>query len=450
MSFGFDLNEKTPDQITASGNVSYLDLEGEPDTFDNFGSSLALSVPQGFADMAKAGSVLMSAFPAAYDSLKVNLNNAGLYEFDKNEKLTTDAYFENVTELTKDAVNYWAPDASQTGSAGQIAGGLVRTLTQATAGGVGLATSMGVNESANLVEQGVDAETALKSGAITGAVTYAGFKLPFLGNSLLQKVSFGAGSNVALNAGSTAAQNQLLESEGYSEIADQYNPLDAQARLIDVLTGAAFGGIAHVMVGNKRVEIKESDLTTTEKAAILTANNAKHFQQDTAPGMPLNDLSSVAHQDALQTALNQISNGERVDLNAVRNLDEAEFAPRQKQTLAADEIGLNVVDDQLDSLDNVMAGRDVDGELIAANEAPQIKQTAQVKTEPALLQTPEFSEAKTLVESVGDLMVNLEEGDNVRSVRASDLLREIETEAKTIESDSKAFDAAITCYLGDA
>lgn len=449
MSFGFDLNAKSPDQVLASGNVTYLKTDDEPGIFDNFGTSIAQSVPQGFADMAKAGSILLSSFPAAYDSLKVNLNKAGLYEFDKNEKLATDTYFENVTELTKDAVNYWAPDASQTGSAGKVANSLVRTLTQATAGGVGLAASLGVNESANLVEQGVDSDTALAAGGVNALATYAGFKLPFLGNNLLQKVSFGAGSNLALGGGTALAENQILESQGYSDIAAQYDPLDVQARMIDALTGAAFGGIAHVIEGGKTKQITETDLSPTEKAAIFTANNAKHFQQDSAPGIPADAVSSVAHQDALSTALNQLSNGEAVDLNGVRNIENAAFIPRQKETLKAEDIGLNVVDDQLDRIDSALVGRDVDGQLLdGTDNAGTLKPIEQANN--STLQTPEYSEAKALVDELGDLMVNLEEGDTIRSVRASDLLKEIETETKTIEADSKAFDAAITCYLGDA
>jgi len=131
MTFGFDSNPKKPDAILAGNNYVKLgeNFQPESDTFDNFGNAIALSVPQGFAQMGKAGSILLGSFPAAYDSGKSMITG-------KYESAASDWWFKNVTDdLTQNAVEYWTPDASKTGSDGKVMGGLVNVLTQATGGG---------------------------------------------------------------------------------------------------------------------------------------------------------------------------------------------------------------------------------------------------------------------------------------------------------------------------
>ncbi len=452
MTFGFDSNPKKPDAILAGNNYVKLgeNFQPEPDTFDNFGNAIALSVPQGFAQMGKAGSILLGSFPAAYDSGKSMITG-------KYESAASDWWFKNVTDdLTQNAVEYWTPDASKTGSAGKVMGGLVNVLTQATGGGIGLATSLGVNEAATLVEEGVDSDTALKAGAVEAASAYVGFKLPFLGKNLIQRVGFGAGSNLALNTTTTFAQNQILQAGGYDEIAQRYDAADTQARLMDVLLGAAFGGIAHLTASGKNVEIKSDDLTPQERNTILTANNAKHFQQDSAPGMPADLPSSVAHQNAMTTAMEQIARGEAVDVSAIKNIDNASFIPVPKKMLQPEDIGVARETLDADLIDNAMFGAQRETlppdmfdqvEPVKENAIPATENTNQDL--PQILQTREYGEARALIENNNDFMVNIGDETNGNLVSARELLMDIEKTAKLAETDSKAFEAAMSCYIGD-
>lgn len=440
MSFGFDLKPKNELSVAMSNNVSSLNALDEPDTFEGVGSGIGTGIMKGGANVARLAGMAGSVFPIAYDAL------AGGTE-------AQDAYFENVIDETLNpAVDYWTPDASKVGTAGQVMNGLLSI-------GIPLAVTRGnpsllvadqsANTATDLVRQGVDSNTASGAGAIQGLATAAGFKLPFLGKNLMQSISLGVGGNLALNTAATAAQQQTLEAGGYDDIAEQYDPFDAEARLVDVLTGAVFGGIAHMAVVGRPRQIKESDITPSDKAAILTANNAKHFQYETAPGRPSDPMSSVIHQDAMETALNQIARGEPVDVAGINNIDRAGFVPREKNSMTADDIGMIREEETAtnDPIFDSIADQQSPAPVRDIPENPTVKTQAAESDTPVMLQNPEYAEALRTTESMKDMMVNIEEGDTVRSVRISELMKEIEDQAKVIEADGKAFDAAMNCYL---
>jgi len=224
---------------------------------------------------------------------------------------------------------------------------------------------------------------------------------------------------------------------------------------MDVLLGAAFGGIAHLTASGKNVEIKSDDLTPQERNAILTANNAKHFQQDSAPGMPADLPSSVAHQNAMTTAMEQIARGEAVDVSAIKNIDNASFIPVPKKMLQPEDIGVARETLDADLIDNAMFGTQretLPPEMF--DQAEPVKENAISTTEntnqdlPQILQTREYGEARTLIES-NDFMVNIGDETNANLVSARELLMDIEKTAKLAETDSKAFEAAMSCYIGE-
>src|SRR3546814_6524479 len=53
-----------------------------------------------------------------------------------------------------------------------------------------------------------------------------------------------------------------------------------------------------------------------EAAALLTANNSHHFRNGTTPGAALDTASDVGHVRALEEAVRQVLNGEKVDVAA--------------------------------------------------------------------------------------------------------------------------------------
>lgn len=238
-----------------------------------------------------------------------------------------DPYFKAVDEYANNAVDYWTPAQGEVGKAGQVLGGLSEIALPLMAGAGNPTLLIGAQElgtAADLSRQGVDAGTAVTAGVIQGTATAVGFKLPFLGGTLASRMASGAGGNLITNTVSAAATRELLKSEGYDDQAAAFDPLDPTARFVDVLTGLAFGAIAHGTAPR---------MTPSQRAAIATAANAKHFQSDTAPGIPADLNSAVAHQAAMEQAVRQLIEGDAV--TAPAGADNALFVPREQAPATA-------------------------------------------------------------------------------------------------------------------
>lgn len=236
-----------------------------------------------------------------------------------------DWYFENVVEdLGQSATEYWAPDPAQTGTAGRIAGGLMQIAVPLALGGGNpsiLAANEGVEAPAGLVKQGAGTGTATAFGAVSAGATMLGFKVPAsFGSTAVQRVATGAGANLVVGTATAAAQQGVLVAGGSDELAKAYDPMNLEARAVDLLTGAVFGGIAHLQAG--------------DRDAVLTVSNAKHMQVDTAPGIPADEASSGAHQNALASAINSVLRGEQVSVAGA--IDAAEFLPVRRAGIPAE------------------------------------------------------------------------------------------------------------------
>lgn len=230
-----------------------------------------------------------------------------------------DAYAD---DIRKSSIDYWTPQANEVGTAGRVMGGFSEMVLPLMAGGGNPSIMLGtqaIHTGKELVDQGVDAATAAKVATLEAAGSGLGFKIPFLGKTLATRIGSGIAGNLAINTTTAATQQQILKRSGYEDQAKQFDPGNLEARALDVLTGIAFGGIAHVTAAKP-----------SERAAAATLNNAKHFQEDTAPGVPADPISSMLHQDALETAIKQEVRGEPVSVPA--KIAEAQFVPRPSDT----------------------------------------------------------------------------------------------------------------------
>lgn len=232
----------------------------------------------------------------------------------------TDSIFRAVDEYATNAVDYWTPSAAEVGKAGQILGGLAEIAAPLMLGGGNpslLIATQTTSPAVDLVREGVSAPVAAAVGALQGASTAVGFRLPILGSTLASRLATGAAGNLALGVSTVAAQRAVLEASGTpatQQVAERYDPLNAESAALDVLTGLVFGGLTHVHV------------TAAQREAVLTALNAKHFQSDTAPGQPGDMASFVAHQRAMEQATEQLVRGEPVTPSTA--ITEASFQPR--------------------------------------------------------------------------------------------------------------------------
>jgi hypothetical protein len=256
---------------------------------------------------------LMRGFTNLADTLSTVGGVVSRGEFDDE---TTQRADEQQDEMRRSATDFWTPDARTVGTAGRVLGGAAEGLAPLVVPIAGPALTVGtttLTAGKRAVDEGVDLQTAQGLSTIEGVASYAGLKLPILGNNLTQRLVTGAVGNLALGTGSTAAERQLLNARGYEELAKNYDPLDVEARSVDLISGLVFGGLHHVTL-------------PSERGAVATMNNAKHFQQDTAPGIPADASASAAHQRAMETATEQLLRGEPVSVDAA--VTQATFHPR--------------------------------------------------------------------------------------------------------------------------
>ncbi|MCC6196796.1 MAG: hypothetical protein IT518_20270 [Burkholderiales bacterium] len=294
MSAVFELDPRGWEALVADAQANPLDLSRlRPAPLENAASAIGQGVMRGGARVAQFVGMAAAA-PAV------------LYAKAADAPELVDPYFRKLDELVTDAVDYWTPSAQETGTIGRIFGGLAEIVLPLMAGGGNPTLLLGSQQmgiAMDLARQGVDSDTAVGVGAVQGAATAVGFRLPYLGKTLASRIGSGIGGNLATSMSAAAVSREVLRSQGFNAQAQSFDPLDVEARAIDVLTGAVFGGLAHLA-------------TPTQRAAAAGAMNARNFQADSAPGRAADLEASAAHQSALGTALKQLSDGEPVNVPA--------------------------------------------------------------------------------------------------------------------------------------
>lgn len=318
----FDLDQKGQQALAEEARLNPLDASQiEASAFTGTGKGIGMGLMKGGARVGQFVGMAGAVVPMAIDKITEGDNFSG--------KRLTDSYFEGLDKTVHNATDYWTPRPTEVGKVGQVLGGLSEIVLPLMAGGGNPTLLIGSQEmgtATDLVRQGVDADTAAKAGLLQGGATAIGFRLPAaFGSNLAQRLATGAGVNLAIGLPQRGATSMLLEDAGHKDLAKAYGNTPESAAL-DVLTGLVFGGLAHVSARN----MKPSDVD-----AVLTANNARHFQQDTAPGIPADPGASALHQSALETAIDQLVKGERV--NVADSIHNADFVrpPQTKETPVA-------------------------------------------------------------------------------------------------------------------
>lgn len=231
-------------------------------------------------------------------------------------------------------VDFWTPGPGEVGTAGNVLGGLGEMVLPLAAGGGNpalLAASDTVGTTLDLLHQGVDPQAAVDVGAMQGAAILVGFKLPAaFGKTLTTRLATGVAGNLAIGRATGYGQQARLEASGDNKAAAQFDPWNAQSVVLDTLMGAAFGGIAHLHARGTDAP-PASGMTQAERDAVLTANNADHFANQTMPGTPTTPGAVVAHQRALETAIGQALRGESVDVAGKVDLAQFELRPELRE-----------------------------------------------------------------------------------------------------------------------
>ncbi len=231
----------------------------------------------------------------------------------------TDSLFRALDDRINSAVDYWTPGPGEVGTAGKVLGGFSEIVGPLMAGGGNPALMIGTQEmsgATELARQGASPGAAVSVGALQGIANAVGFRIPFLGKTLVSKMASGAVGNLAVNEGSSELSKQILAHTGNEDLAKEFAP-SGESAAVDVLSGLVFGGMAHAQMPSVR-------------DAAATVGNAKHFQEDTAPGIPADINSSVAHQNAMEAAIRDTLSGEPVDISKTKVMD-AQFLKRPNE-----------------------------------------------------------------------------------------------------------------------
>lgn len=269
---------------------------------------------------------------------------------------TSAEYIGEQRKLAEQQVKRLTPDAATTGTAGQVLHGLfdmggqavVGTLLSGPAGGAAAVTALqGFSEFEKLTAQGVDFRTAQEAGLVQGVTAGAGTLIPMslglrAGGALAESVgaqlartgesavrnaaatavraapdiAYAAGTNIAFGMAQRGLTAKTLRDGGYNEMAAQYDVFDRQSISIDAVLGVAFGGVGRFL--NARGESAATpEFSPAEVDAALAANASHHAEIDVAPGVPVNVLSRDAHIQALQKAMNDVSQGRAVDVASI-------------------------------------------------------------------------------------------------------------------------------------
>lgn len=286
---------------------------------------------------------------------------------------TSAEYIAEQRKLAEQQVKRLTPDAATTGTAGQVLHGLfdmggqavVGTLLSGPAGGAAAVTALqGFSEFERLTAQGVDFRTAQEAGLVQGVTAGAGTLIPMslglragvalaesvgaqlarTGESAVRNVAatavraapdiaYAAGTNIAFGMAQRGLTANTLRDGGYNEMANQYDVFDRQSIAIDAVLGVAFGGVGRFL--NARGESAATpEFSPAEVDAALAANASHHAEIDVAPGVPVNVLSRDAHIQALQKAMNDVSQGRAVDVASIAEPASFSDVPGRRSLIA--------------------------------------------------------------------------------------------------------------------
>jgi hypothetical protein len=94
--------------------------------------------------------------------------------------------------------------------------------------------------------------------------------------------------------------------------------------------------MAHLAAPAEGAKPVPSLLSDTDKAAILTANQARHMEDTTAPGRPVTDLDRTLHAQAMRKAIDDVLAGRPAEVGQI--VQDAHFAEDPARAAQAEEL----------------------------------------------------------------------------------------------------------------
>lgn len=318
----FDLDPKGQQEIAEQAALNPLRPEQvRPSAFTGVATGAGEGIMKGGARVSQFLGLAGATVPMTLDRF---------FPEDASGASRTERYFKNLEEIVNRAADYWTPDASQVGSVGRLLGGVGEVVLPFLSGGGNPLATASMVAGSQTAGTGVDmAKQGLPSGyagfiaGVQGATAAAGAVIPFFGSTLASRMASGAIGNLAPNMAGAAVQSRAANMAGSPQVAQQFNPFDLEARAVDVLAGLVFGGVAHMAARSRRRPLNQDEIDAT-----LTALNASHYQQAAAIGTPADPVSAATHTRAMDTAIEQLMRGERVNVADAITLSDFVRKPR--------------------------------------------------------------------------------------------------------------------------
>ena len=333
-----DDQQQSIDQMNAAGLGKAPKQSKEVGLFDG----AATAVPRGVAAGAiKTYDTIKKPFERVADHVQYSIDdvqNGGLDgALDAREKSFTQ-YHDELNKDRRDALVMKVEDlqdSKNTGMAGNVLFSLSDYATRAVTGGVlggpiGAAAVTGVTETnynrEDLIQKGVDEDTATKAALIDGGVAAASTVLPL---SYGLKGTGGVAADAALSIGgatglSTAGQyasGEVLKSEGYDKQAEKYK-ITGESVGTDLLLNTLMFGTARgtQYYLNRTPEQVEANATGVQSALVL---NESEFDHAAAPVKPSNPVQANNHLKNLDEATDNLRMGRPVNVqHAVKGEDK--------------------------------------------------------------------------------------------------------------------------------
>ena len=221
-----------------------------PGFFDGMGEGAWKGIASGALKSASAFDTVLSST----GMVRAALNNAQIetgYTFDDldlRQSEIENRLDQDSKELRRRAREDYGPDPTTMGTAAQIVYGVAETIPKAigysvlagpAGGSVLFGADLGISRAQELMDEGVDKNTAINAGLVTFAAGSLGMRLPAtFGRSRIASATIGAVANMGLTAAELQGVNWVLQNQNYNELAEKY-----QLNVIDMATSGIFGGV---------------------------------------------------------------------------------------------------------------------------------------------------------------------------------------------------------------
>jgi hypothetical protein len=218
------------------------------------------------------------------------------------------------------------PPAATQGDGARMVQGFTEAASLATTGAalggpVGAAALLGGTEGhgtyADMRAQGIDQDTAVQEGLLSGVANAAGAFIPMrmVGSGIVQSLLTGAGVNTVLGAANRAATGAVLRDHGYDQMASQYKVFDWNAAVSDAVLGAAFGGFGKLVDHGEPINPKEILPSDIDQAQVIQSE--QHVTRDGAIGIPTDPSTEALHAATAQDSIQDlIVRGQVPDIQA--------------------------------------------------------------------------------------------------------------------------------------